>query len=88
VAEQTAIYPLKEHLINFFDSIRSRKQPNACIVENHKSTVLVHLANMSYRVGCKYLLFSPESETIINDIKANELTSYQYRKGFEMPKEI
>ena len=88
VAEQTALYHLKEHLVNFFDCIRSRKQPNAGIVENHKSTVLVHLANMAYRAGNKFLVFSPESETILNDSKAQELSFYQYRKGFEMPKEI
>lgn len=88
VAEQSAVYHLKEHLINFFDCIRSRKQPNADIVENHKSTVLVHLANMSYRAGCKYLDFSPKSETILNDSKAQELSYYQYRKGFEMPEKI
>jgi predicted dehydrogenase len=88
VAEQTALYHLKEHIVNFFDCIRSRKQPNAGIVENHKSTVLVHLANMAYRAGNKFLVFSPESETILNDSKAQELSFYQYRKGFEMPKEI
>ena len=88
VAGQTAYYPLKRHLQNFFDCVRSRKSPNSNIVESHKSTVLVHLANMSYRVGCKYLDFSPEYEAIINDSKAQELTFYQYRKGFEMPKEI
>lgn len=88
VAQDKKKYHLKEHILNFFDCVRSRKQPNADIVESHKSTVLVHLANMSYRVGCKYLVFSPESETIINDSKAQELTFYQYRKGFEMPQEI
>ncbi|MCG6189711.1 Gfo/Idh/MocA family protein [Maribellus maritimus] len=88
VAEQTGYYPLKRHLQNFFDCVRSRKRPNGDIVESHKSTVLVHLANMSYRVGCKYLDFSPEYETIINDNKAQDLAFYQYRKGFEMPKEI
>lgn len=88
VAEQKARYHLQEHLLNFFDCLRSRKQPNAGIVENHKSAVLVHLANMSYRAGCKYLEFSPESETILNDNKAQELTFYQYRKGYEMPRGI
>ncbi len=88
VAGETAYYPLKKHLQNFFDCTRSRKSPNSDIVESHKSTVLVHLANMSYRVGCKYLNFSPSSETILNNSKAQELTSYQYRKGFELPKEV
>ncbi len=88
VAQQTAFYPLQNHLHNFFDSIRSRKKPNADIVESHISSVLVHLANLSYRVGCKHLIFSPETETILNNSKAQEMTFYEYRKGFEMPKNI
>lgn len=88
VAEQSALYHLKEHLVNFFDCVRSRKQPNAPIVEGHKSSIFIHLANLSYRAGCKQLLFSPEYETILNDSKAQELTFYQYRKGFEMPQEV
>lgn len=88
VAEQSASYHLQEHLVNFFDCVRSRKKPNGDIVEGHKSTVLVHLANMSYRAGCKYLEFSPEYETIVNNSKAQELAFYKYRKGFEMPKVI
>ncbi len=88
VAQQIARYHLKEHLQNFFECVRGRKQPNADIVESHISSVLVHLANLSYRVGCKHLVFSPESETILNNPKAQEMTFYEYRKGFEMPKNI
>ncbi len=87
-AEQTGYYPLKSHIKNFFDCVRSRKRSNGDIVESHKSTVLVHLANMSYKMGCKYLEFSPEYEAILNNSKAQDLAFYQYRKGFEMPKEI
>lgn len=88
VAEEYATYHLKEHLVNFFDCVRSRKQPNSDVVETHKSAALIHLVNTSYRVGCKHLDFSPKSETIINDSKAQELSFYKYREGFEMPKII
>ncbi|MEZ4969728.1 MAG: Gfo/Idh/MocA family oxidoreductase [Flavobacteriaceae bacterium] len=88
VAQQSGLYNLKGHIQNFFDCVRSRKQPNADIVEGHKSSIFIHLANMSYRAGCKQLLFSPEHETVLNDPKAQELIYGHYRKGFQIPKEV
>lgn len=85
VAQETGYYPLQAHLEDFIDCVRARKQPNANIVEGHNSAVLMHLANMSYRSGCKQLLFDPRTETILNDNDANRLISRVYRKGFEVP---
>ncbi len=88
VAQECGQFPLSEHLGNYVDCIRSRQQPNAPIVEGHKSAVLVHLANLSYRAGSKQLLFSPEYEMITNDDKAQTLAEGYYRKGFEIPSQI
>ena len=88
IKQQSGLYPLKPHIQNYIDCIRSRNQPNGNIVEGHKSSVLIHLANLSYRSGNKQLLFSPEYETILNDVKAQELSYPSYRKGYEIPKEI
>jgi hypothetical protein len=85
-AEQPGRFPLKAHLENFIDCVRDRKQPNAGIVEGHKSATLIHLANLSYRAGKKQLLFSPENETITNDTTAQSLAVGSYRKGYEIPK--
>ncbi len=72
-------------LANFIDCVRSREQPNCGIIEGHNSSVLVHLANLSYRSGKKQLLFSPEYETILNDSAAQSLARGNYRKGYELP---
>ena len=88
VAQKTGLFPLKEHLGNYIDCIRSREQPNGNIVEGHKSATLMHLANLSYRAGKKQLLFSGEHEVVTNDQKARELAAGTYRKGFEIPKEV
>jgi len=85
VAQEYGRFPLRAHLANYIDCIRSRNQPNAGIVEGHKSSVLVHLANLSYRAGSKQLLFSPEYEIITNDNKAQSLAEGYHRKGFEIP---
>lgn len=84
-AQEYGKFPLSDHLGNYVDCIRSRQQPNAPIVEGHKSSVLVHLANLSYRAGKKQLIFSPEYELITNDDNAQILAEGSYRKGFELP---
>jgi predicted dehydrogenase len=88
VAQEFGRFPLRVHLANYVDCIRSRNQPNAGIVEGHKSSVLVHLANLSYRAGSKQLLFSPEYEIITNDNNAQALAEGFHRKGFEIPNPV
>ena len=84
VAQDKGIFPLKAHILNYIDCIRTRNQPNGSIVEGHKSSVLIHLANLSYRAGNKQLLFSPETETILNDEKAAALSIPSSRQGYEV----
>jgi predicted dehydrogenase len=88
VRQESGIFPLKDHLGNYIDCIRTRNQPNGNIVEGHNSSVLVHMANYSYREGKKQLLFSEEYEQIINDQKAQALAAGAYREGFELPEEV
>jgi predicted dehydrogenase len=43
----------RDHFANFLKAVRSRKREdqNAEILEGHQSTALIHLANISYRLG-------------------------------------
>jgi hypothetical protein len=86
VAQEPGYYPLEAHIRNFLDCVRSRNQPNGNLVQGHNSSVLIHLANLSYRMGNKQLLFSPEYEIITNDSEARELSRQHYREGFEVDK--
>ncbi|NMC38780.1 MAG: Gfo/Idh/MocA family oxidoreductase [Bacteroidales bacterium] len=88
VAQDKGIFPLKAHILNYIDCIRTRKQPNGYIVEGHNSSVMIHLANLSYRAGNKQLLFSPEYETITNDSTAQLLIRKTYRPGYEIKNEV
>ncbi|RIH62803.1 gfo/Idh/MocA family oxidoreductase [Mariniphaga sediminis] len=85
VAQEPGLYSLAPHLKNYIDCIRTREQANGGIAEGHKSSVLIHLANLSYRAGNKQILFSPEYEAVLNDSKVQELAGRGYRKGFELP---
>ena len=88
VARQPGLFPLQAHIKNYVDCIRTRKQPNGAIVQGHNSGVLIHLANIAYRVGKKQLDFSPESETITNNAEALQMAYPSYRRGYEIPKEV
>jgi predicted dehydrogenase len=88
VAQESGLFPLNAHISNYIDCIRTRNQPNGNIVEGHNSSVMIHLANLSYRSGNKQLQFSPEYEAILNDPSAQKLAYPDFRKGFEIPKEI
>lgn len=84
VAEEYGMFPDIEHQQNFIEAIRSRKIPNGNIEQGHKSASLVHLANISYRLGNKHLLFDGMNENFINSKEANEFNNIDHRSGFKI----
>jgi len=70
-----------KHVVNFFDAIRGKVKQNSPIDEGVKSTLLCHLANISYRVG-KPLDVNSENGHI-NDKGAMKLWSREYEPGWE-----
>jgi predicted dehydrogenase len=85
IAQGYGYQPDVEHQQDFIRSIRTRKTPNADIETCHKSATLVHLANLSYRVGEKQLFFDAATERVTNSEEANEISKGSYRQGFELP---
>jgi hypothetical protein len=67
-----------EHQENFVQSIRKRKLPNADVEEAHRSTLLVHYANMSLRTGGRKLAVDPRTEHV-DDADAMKLFRREYR---------
>jgi predicted dehydrogenase len=51
LAQEYGYFPDEVHQQNFIDCIRTRKTPNSNLEQANKSANLVHLANLSYRVG-------------------------------------
>jgi predicted dehydrogenase len=68
-----------EHQQNFVDSVRNRKSPNADVEDAHRSTLLVHYANMSYRTAGQRLQIDAKTETVDNP-EAMKLFRRAYRK--------
>jgi len=80
--------PWVHHAQNFIECLWNRKKPNADIEKGHLSTLLCHLGNISYRVGCRRLLFDGKTETFFNDKEANALLKRHYRAPYVISEEV
>ncbi len=71
------------HVTNFFDVIRGKDvKQSSPVVEGVKSTLLCHLANISYRTDSRLLLNSANGH-IMNNNDAMKLWRREYEKGWE-----
>ena len=80
IAERTGPADLAAHHQNFFDAIRDDVPLNADVLAGHRAATLVHLANISARVG-RTLHFDPAAHQITNDAEAAPLVKRRYREG-------
>jgi predicted dehydrogenase len=68
-----------EHMVNFLECVRSRRQPVASAEIAHLSCALVHLGETAYRAG-RVLNFDPRTETVLHDREANLMLTKEYRQ--------
>jgi predicted dehydrogenase len=75
------------HYENFIDAVRSRRRQDltAEIEEGALSCNLVHLANISYRVG-RTLHWDAKTMKCVGDDEANQLLTRAYRSPFVVPR--
>jgi predicted dehydrogenase len=76
-----------EHWANFIGAVRSRKRQDltAEIEEGALSCNLMHLANISYRLG-RTLHWDAKTMTVVNDPEANKMLTRAYRAPYVVPK--
>ena len=74
---------------NFIKAVRSRNQSdlNANIEDGAISTTLVHLANISYRLG-RSVRFDAENYKCIGDDEATRMFTRDYRKPYVVPAKV
>ena len=78
-----------DHMRNFFQAMRSRnhKDLNADVEIGVSSAVLVHIANISYRLGRK-LKFDAKTMSFPGDAEANRMLTRPYRKPYVVPEKV
>jgi predicted dehydrogenase len=75
-----------DHFANFINAVRShnRRELTAEIEEGAASTTLVHLANISYRLG-RTINFDSATWSVKDDKEANAMFRRDYRAPFVVP---
>lgn len=80
---------LDNHYHNYIKAIRANDQKlaKADIEEGFYSCALIHLGNISYRLG-RTLEFDPETMKFKNDEQANQMLKREYRAPFVVPEKV
>ena len=77
------------HFDNFIEAVRAGDpgKLTAPAIEGHKSSVMAHLGNISYRLK-RQVEFDSTNERILGDSEANALLTRSYREPFVVRKEV
>lgn len=78
------LYKSDDHMRNWIDCIRSRKECVAGVEVGHRSSTVCHLGNIARWLG-RSLKWDPHKEIFIGDSEANTYLDVARRKGYELP---
>lgn len=81
-------FPDPEHKENFIRCVRSRQLPNADIEIGHRSTLLVHYATISYRLGARKLDIDTVDGSIVDCPEAAQYWKRDYRAPYVIPENV
>jgi predicted dehydrogenase len=87
---ETVVAPVPErHGENFVAAVRSRRREdlNAEIEEGAATCTLIHLANISYRLG-RTVRYDSRTHTCAGDPEANRMLTRDYRKPYVVPERV
>jgi predicted dehydrogenase len=71
-----------QHVRNFLDCVKSRKEPNSDLESGHRVATVCHLANISLRTGRK-IRWDAEKEAVVGDAEAGKMVVRPYRKPWD-----
>jgi predicted dehydrogenase len=76
------VYLSNNHMGNFIDCVKSRKDPICSAETGHRSASLCHLGVISIRLGRK-LNWDPAKEQFVGDAEANSWVARPMRKPYD-----
>ncbi|GAB5403362.1 MAG: Gfo/Idh/MocA family oxidoreductase [Aureliella sp.] len=80
--DEIHLYESDNHVGDFLDCVRSRKQPVAPVEIAHRSITLAHLGNIALRLN-RSLSWNPDAENFGDDTEANTYLSRPYREPWD-----
>ncbi len=85
-ADAVRVYHSNNHMGNFLECLRSRKDPICTVDVGHHSVSVCHLGNISLRLGGKKLQWDPEKERFTGDgaDEGNKMVSREMRAPWKL----
>jgi predicted dehydrogenase len=81
--DEIKLYRSSNHMKDFLECMRSRKDPVAPVEAGHRSNTICVITHIAMKLGRK-LRWNPEAERFINDDEANRWLDYPHRKPWTM----
>ena len=81
--DEINLYRSINHMKDFLECTRSRKDPVAPVEVGHRSNTICVITHIAMKLGRK-LRWDPEAERFLNDDEANRWLDYQHRKPWTM----
>jgi predicted dehydrogenase len=78
-SKKVALYESNDHMGNFFECLKTRKDPVCDVEIGHRAVSVCHLGVIAIRLGRK-LTWDPEKERFVNDKEADGYLSREMRK--------
>ncbi len=76
--------PRHGHMGNFFECVKTRREPVSDVYSHHRELSSCHLCNLAMLLKRK-LRWDPRQEVFVGDEQANALLRRPRRKGYELP---
>ncbi len=77
------LYESTNHMKNFLECMRSRKEPVAPVEVGHRSNTICLITHISMKLGRK-LNWDPKTERFKDDDEANAMLGYKYREPWTL----
>jgi predicted dehydrogenase len=82
-ADAWRAYPSSDHMANFFECVKTRKQPCTPVQIEHRTITTCHLTNISIRLKRK-LEWDPVKQQIVGDDEANAWLKREQRAPYQI----
>jgi predicted dehydrogenase len=79
------LYASRNHMGNFFECVRSRKDPVADVEAGHRSVTICHLGALAMRLG-RPLKWDPVKEDFVGDAEASGYVAREQREAWSYAK--
>jgi len=81
-ASAVRLYKSDNHMANFFECVRSRKDPICDVEIGYRSISVAHIGNISLRLG-RPLKWDPAQAQFVGDAEANQWLRREMRKPYD-----